>query len=152
MHLAVADVNESGDRAAQIQQRMHIHRRLGCTKGCPIEQAPNQVDSGCVKRVHDNFQVDVQLVFGIETSGTLNQSHGQSVIDASVAKVQLIGQSVARRRTFYTYVKQHGLIGCKADLNVAQGFVAKSISPRPLRETQLRNTKCDHWHSRHGVR
>ena len=129
VHLAVADVNESGDRAAQIQQRMHLHRRFGCAKRCPIEQAQTQVDSGCVQRVDGSIQVDVQRVFGIETSGTLNQSHGQCVIDAPISQIQRIGQRRACRHTLHPHVKQLGLIGGKADLDVAQGF-----SPSQLRK------------------
>ena len=129
VHLAVADVNESGDGATQVQQRMHLHRRFGGAKRRPIEQAQTQIDSGGVQRVDGSIQIDVQRVFGVETSGALYQPHGQFVIDAPVSKVQRIGQRRTRWHTLHAHVKQLGLVGGKADLYVAQGF-----SPGQLRK------------------
>ena len=42
-HLAVADVNEGGNRAAQVQKRVHLHRRFGGAKRRPIEQTQAQI-------------------------------------------------------------------------------------------------------------
>jgi hypothetical protein len=39
VQLAVADVNERGDRAAQVQQRVQLDGGLGRAKRRPVEQA-----------------------------------------------------------------------------------------------------------------
>ena len=54
VHLAVADVDEGWDTAAQVQQRMELDSGLGFAKRCPVEQAQTQIDGGrvqCVDRV-----------------------------------------------------------------------------------------------------
>ena len=47
----VADVNEAGDVAAQLQQRVHFHRGLGRVKRRLWEQRQRQIDRCGVQRV-----------------------------------------------------------------------------------------------------
>ena len=50
VQFAVRDMDEAGDVASQIEQRMHLHRRLGGAKQGPREERQTQIDarlSGC---------------------------------------------------------------------------------------------------------
>ena len=146
-HLAVAEglasghVNESRNSAAQIQQGVHLHRRLGRTKWRPFEQTQAQVDRGGIQRVDGRVEFDAHRFFGIEFPGAHNQAHGQRVtgwpwaIDEPVPSVQCIGQRRARGHCAQAHVKQlgptgwPGAIGRQANLDVAQG-----LAPCQLRE------------------
>jgi hypothetical protein len=44
VHFAVADVDKRRDIAAQIEQRMQLHRGLGCAKGRPRTYRQAKVD------------------------------------------------------------------------------------------------------------
>ena len=122
VHLAVADMDESRNSTAQIQQRMHLHRRFGRAKWRPVEQGKAQVDSRGVQCVDGRIQTDVQRIAGIEVSGAQDQAHRQCMVDAPVAKVQCVRQCGARWHAPHAHVKQLALIGCQAHLDVAQGL------------------------------
>ncbi len=49
MHLAVADVDEGRDVAAQVEQRVQFDRRLGRAKGCPRKHRQAQIDGGRIQ-------------------------------------------------------------------------------------------------------
>ena len=129
MQLAVADVDERRDRAAQVQQRVQLDGRLGRAKRCPLEQAQAQIDGGCVQRIDAGIEVQHRGLLGIQRPGPGDQALGQRVIDAPVALVQRIGQRRASRRRLQPHVEQLGLIGRQADLDVA-----KRLAPGELRE------------------
>ena len=128
-HLAVADVDERGNCAAQVQQRMHLHRRFGLPKWSPVEQTQAQVDGGGVQRVNRGIEFDGHRLFEVQLSRSQYQSHRQCVIDVPVAIVQRIRQRRTCWRTFQSHMKQLCLIGRETRLNVAQG-----LAPRQLRE------------------
>ena len=128
-HLAVADVDEGGNRASQVQQRVHLHRRFGGAKRRPVEQTQAQVNGGGVQRVNGSIDVDVQRLAGVQISGARHQPHGQCVVDTPVAQTQGVGQRRARWHALHAHVKQLGLIGAEADLDIAQG-----LAPRQLRK------------------
>ena len=52
VHLAVADVNEGWNVAAQVEQRMHLDRRFCLAKARPRENAQAQVDRRGVECVN----------------------------------------------------------------------------------------------------
>jgi hypothetical protein len=125
----IAAVNDRRNGTAQIQQRMHLHRRLDLPKRRRIEQAQAQVDGGGIERVDGRIEIDVQRFLGVEFSGARNHLHRQHLIDAPVAQVQCIRQRGARRHVLHSRVKQLRAIGSEADFDVAQG-----LAPRQLRK------------------
>ena len=72
-HLAVADVNEGGDRPTQVQQRVHLHRRLGRTKRCPIEQTQTQVESRFLSRLTNSLRSNIVADRGLAGVGIKGQ-------------------------------------------------------------------------------
>src|SRR5206468_5182087 len=60
VHLAVADVDEGRDVAAQIEQRVQFDRRLGRAKGCPRKHRQTQIDGRGIQRVDRLLQIDTK--------------------------------------------------------------------------------------------
>jgi len=143
VQLAVADVDERGNGAAQVQQRMQFDGGLGRTKWRPVEQAQAQIDGGGVQRIDARIEFQQRRLLGIQRSGPNDQPLSQRVIDAPVASVQRIGQCRASRRRLQPHVEQLGLIGRQAGLDVA-----KRLSPSELGKChdakQVRASQCAH--------
>ena len=57
MRLAIADVDERRNVAAQVEQGMQFHRRLGGTKARPREDGEAQIDGGGIERVGGLIQL-----------------------------------------------------------------------------------------------
>jgi hypothetical protein len=60
MKLAVADLDETGDIAAQIEQRVHFDRGLGHSKRRSRKQRQAQVDGRGVQSVRRMVQIDTE--------------------------------------------------------------------------------------------
>ena len=128
-HLAVADVNESRNRATQIQQRVHLHRRFGAAKRSPVEQAQAQVDGGRVQCVNRRIQFQPRRFFGIEIACSQNQAHRQRVINMPVSLVQGTRERRASGDAAQAHMEQLALVGRQTGFDVAQ-----RLAPRQLRE------------------
>ena len=98
VHLAVADVDEGRDVAAQIQQRVQLDRRLGRAEGRPRKHRQAQIDGGRVQRVDGLLQIDPERLVGIQRPGDADQALGEVGVDAPVARCVGVGQRVARHR------------------------------------------------------
>ena len=119
--LAVADVNECGDGAAQVQKGVQFDSRLVGAKRCPWINRQAQVYRRSVEGIDRCIQVDRQRVFGIQ--GTC---HGDQVlrkvgVDLPRPGCIGIGQGVARNSlAAQTHVIQPLGLGTQIDLYVAQ--------------------------------
>ena len=129
-HLAVADVNECGDRPTQIQQRVHLHRSLGAAKRRPIEQAQTQVDGGRVQSVDRRIEFQPRRFFDVEVARSHDQAHGQRVINVPVPLVQCVRERRSSRYAAQAHMKQFALIRCQTGFDVAQ-----RLAPRQLRKS-----------------
>jgi len=123
-HLAIADVNEARDAAAQVQQRMQLDGRLGRAKRCPTKQTQAQVNRAGIQRVHLASDVDIQSqrFIGIELVGAANQHRCKVSPDAPIASFVGIGQSGSTHCLTQTHTVELGRIGAQRGLNIAQRF------------------------------
>ena len=96
--LAIADVDESGDRTAQVQQRVQLDGCLGGSKRRPVEQAQTQIDGAGVQRIDGVVQLDPERVARIELARATNQQRGEVRPDAPVARFVGVGQRGALDR------------------------------------------------------
>ena len=147
VHLAVADMDEGGDIAPQVQERVQLDRRFGRAKRCPIEQGQTQVYRGRVQRVDRRVEL-LQFgreVFGVQGPCARDKAHRQRVVDAPVAQVQRVGQRGACGHVAQPHVKQLGLVGLQASLDVAQGFapgqLRKGHDAKQIRAAQRANAR-----------
>ena len=81
------------NRAAQIQQRVELDRRLGGTKPRPRKQTQAEINRRRVQRVNGLLQLHAKGLAGVKTAGAGDQSLGQIVVDAPVAFAVGVGQS-----------------------------------------------------------
>ena len=96
VHLAVADVEEGRDVAAQIEQRVQLDRRLGRAKRRPRKHRQAQIDGGRVQGIDRLLQIDTEGLVDIQRSGDGDQALREVGVDAPVAHCVRVGQRVAR--------------------------------------------------------
>ena len=127
--LAVADVNECGDGAAQVQQGVQFDGRFVRSKRRPGINRKAQVYRRSVEGVDRCVQVDRQRVLGIQ-----GPRHGDQVlrkvgVDLPRARCIGVGQGVARNGlAAQTHVIQPLGLGTQIDLDVAQGLAVGQLS------------------------
>ena len=86
VQLAVADVEERRDVAAQVQQRVQLDGRLGRAKRRPRKHRQAQIDGAGIQSVDRVFQIDTKRFPGIKTTGDGNERLGEVGVDAPVAR------------------------------------------------------------------
>ena len=136
-HLAIADVNEGRNRPAQIQQRVHLHRRLGAAKRRPVEQTQAQVDGGRVQRINRRIELQSCRLLGVEVASSQDQAHGQRVINVPIPLVQCVRKRRSSRYAAQAHMEQLALVGRQTGFDVAQRF-----APRQLRERHHAKQVC----------
>jgi len=129
VQLAVADVDEGGNGAAQVQQRVQLDGRLGGAKRRPVEQAQAQIDGAGVQRVDGVVQIDTERIVRVELARTPDQHGGQIGPDAPVARLVGVGQRGALDRRAKAHRVELGRVGRQARLDIAQ-----ALAPGELRE------------------
>jgi len=125
--LAVRDVDEGGDVAAQIQQGMQLDRRLGGAERRPWKQRQAQIDGRGIQGVDGVVQIDAKAVVAIQLACTPNEQGGQVRPDAPVAP--FVG--ICQCRTFDWRAKAHavklGLVGQQTGFDVAQTLAVSQL-------------------------
>ena len=103
VQLAVRDMDETGNAAAQVEQRMHLHRCLGRAEMRPGKDRQTKIDGGRVERIHRVRQLQPQVLAGVELSRLDDQTGGKVGMDAPVARFVGVGQ----RRSSHGFAKSH---------------------------------------------
>ena len=128
-HLAIADVDECRNGAAQIQQRVQLHGRLRRAERCPVEKAQAKIDGGGVECIDGVVQFDAEWLGRVQHAGASNQHRSQVGPDTPVPLLVGVGQ----RRSFDLRPKPHrvklGGVRRQAGFDVAQ-----ALAPGQLRE------------------
>ena len=122
VQLAVGDVDEAGNTAAQIEQRVHLHRSLGGSEMCPGEERQAQIDGRRVQGIDRIRQRQPQVFVGVELARLRNQSLRKIGVDAPVARLVGVGQCGAVHRRAEAHMVE--LVGLRRQtrLDVAQTF------------------------------
>ena len=95
MQLAIRDVNERRNTAAQIDQRMKFDRPLVLAKARPWKQRQTQIDRGRIQGVDRVLQFDAKPIPGVELAGGVDKAQGEILINTPVAGFVGIGQGAA---------------------------------------------------------
>jgi hypothetical protein len=132
VHLAVADVNEAGNAAAQIQQGVQLDRRFGGAKRCPRKQRQAKIDGGGVQRIDGRFepaqQMAAEFVACVQRCGGADQVLSQFGKDLPRACGIGVGQGVARD----TLATQAHVIPLRALQAQIELDTAQRVAPREL--------------------
>ena len=127
--LAVADVNESGDGAAQVQQGVQFDSRLVRAKRCPRIHRQAQVYRRGIEGVDGCIQVDRHRLFGIQRARHGDQVLRKVGVDLPRARCIGVGQGVARNGlAAQAHVIQPLGLGTQIDLDVAQRLSVGQLS------------------------
>ena len=134
MQPTIADVNERGDVAAQIEQRVQPYRCLALLKRRPWEHGQGQIDRRGVERIDGVLQVDPEGFVDIQWPSDADQALGEVGVDAPIAHGVGIGQRVARHRRAHAEVVELGLLRAQARLDVAQALAKGQLRERHAQE------------------
>ena len=133
--LAICDVNEAGDRAAQIEQRVQFDCRLGGSKRRPRIHGQAKIDCRGIERVHRRVQVHAQRLAGIQRSRHCNEMLSKIGINLPRSRGVRIGQGIARYcRTSKAHVVQPMRLRPQIHLDVAQRFPIGQLRKRHSEE------------------
>ncbi len=119
--LAVDDVSETREVAAQVGQRMYLHR-LGGAKWRPRKYQQTQVDGRSIQCIHGAGQIDTKRLFSAKLARDDNQALREVCIDAAVANRFGVGQRVPRYRAAKTHVVKLGCLTAQTGFDIAQAF------------------------------
>ena len=140
VHLAVADVDERGNRAPEVQQGMQLDGCLGFAKRRPVEQTQAQIDGGGVQCVNRILEIESQVLVRIKLASAPDQNCSQVGPDSPVARLVGIGQGGAVNAVAKSHGLQLARVGSKRHFDVAQALspsqLGKSHDAKLLRASQ----------------
>ena len=122
VNLAVRDVYECGNVAAQIQQGMQFHSRPGSAKRSPWKQRQAKTYGGGIQGVNSVVQIDAKTVVAVQLARPLDEQCGEVCPDAPVAPFVGIRQCRAPYRRAKTHGIKFRLIGQQTRFDVPQAF------------------------------
>ena len=132
VHLAVADVNETGDCATQVEQRVQLYRCLGGSKWRPCKKRQTQIDRGRIqgihRRAHERLELRPGGVCGVQRSGNADQVVREIGINLPRPGRIGIRQRVACNR-FATkaHVVKPRQLRAQVDFYIAQRFARRQL-------------------------
>ena len=122
VHLAIGDVDESGDRAPKIEKRVQLHCRLGRAKRRPREHRQAEIDRRGIERIHGIGELHAEVLADVERTGFDDQPLSQLRIDAPVAGLVGVGQRRACDRRADAHVIELAGLSRQTHLDIAQAF------------------------------
>ena len=78
VQFAVGNVDEAWNIAAQVKQRVHLHRGFGRTEMCPWKHRQTQIYGGRVECIDGAGQIDVQIIIGVPPYWPSRSAAGQT--------------------------------------------------------------------------
>ena len=85
MMFSIGNLNESGDRAAQVEQGVHLYRSLLLAKVRPRKDREAEINRGGVQCVHGGVEVDAERVGRIHRTSDMNRRLREVGVDAPIA-------------------------------------------------------------------
>ena len=95
MQLAIRNVDEAWDITAQVQQRVHLDRRLGRAEMRPRKDRQTKIDGRRVERIDRIGEVETQSLVDVQSPRLADQSLR---VNTPVARLVGIGQRRAPHR------------------------------------------------------
>jgi hypothetical protein len=82
----LADIDERGDGATQVEQGMHAHARLAALRRGPRKQGQTQIDQRGVQCIDGFVQLHRERLVGIESARNLDQALSELGVDTPIAR------------------------------------------------------------------
>ena len=145
MRLAVGDVDEAGNGATQVEQRVQLDGCLGTAKRSPRINRQTQVDGGGVERVNGRVQIDAQWLVDVQRTCHTNQVLRKFGVDLPRSSGIRVGQRIARNRlATKAHVIQPLGLGTQVDLDIAQRLAIRQLG-EGHREELVQTTEVLHF-------
>ena len=125
---SLCDMNKTGDIAAQVDHRVHLHAALVSPKPRPWEERKTQVDGRRIEGVSGLFQRDAKVVADIQGSSPADQDLSEIGIDAPVSQLVGVGQGAPGHVTAKAGAIEFRLHRLKAEDNFPQAFSPVELS------------------------
>src|SRR6266851_5432380 len=125
--LAITDVEESRNVAAQIQQGVQLDGRFGQAERGPRKYRQTEIDGGRVERIDRLPQFDAERFPHIQTPGDSDQALGEIRVDTPVAHGVGIGQRVASHRRTNSEVIELATLCVQAYLDVPKALPVRQL-------------------------
>jgi len=130
VQFAIADVDEAGDVAAQVEQRMQLDRCFCRAKRSPRKHRQTQIDGGRIQCVDRLGKIDAKRFVHIKRSSYSDQALCEVGIDAPVSNRIRIGQRVARNRAAKAHMVELGGLTAQAGFDVSQTLAVSQLRER----------------------
>ena len=139
----LGNVDERGDVAAQVQQRVQLHPGLGGAEQGPGKHGQAQVDGGGVERVDGVVEFQPEVLPGVQRARDADQRLGEVRVDAPVPLPVRVGQRVAGDAAADPHVLELPAMGTEADLDVAQALAVGQLRERQAQELVQAGERLD---------
>lgn len=140
VRLAIADVDEGGNRAPEVQQGVQLDGCLGFAKRRPVEQAQAQIDGGGIQCVDRVLEIEPQVLVQIKLASTPDQNCSQVGPDSPVARLVGVCQGGAVNAVAKSHGVQLARVGSKSHFDVSKTLapsqLGKSHDAKLLRASQ----------------
>ena len=122
VHLAIADVEEGRNIAAQVEQRVQLDGGLGGTERRPRKYRQAQIDGGCIQCVDRVCQIDAKRFVPVKCSSHAHQALSIIGVDAPVAHCVGMGQGIARNHRSNSEMVELATLRSQTSLDIAQAL------------------------------
>jgi hypothetical protein len=115
-------MDETGDRSAQVEQRVHFDRRFCRTEIRPGKQRQTQIDGCAVERINRVGEIKANIVFDIKFACALDQNGGQIRPHTPIAQLVGVSQSRLCDGLAQSHAVQFCGLSAETGLDVAQAL------------------------------
>jgi len=122
VQLALGDLDEGGDVAAQIQQGVEFDGSFATAEASPGKQGKTQIDGGGIEGVDGLVQFDCKIVFDIQSPGFVDQDLGQIGIDSPVSSLVGVGQTAAGNSASQSHVVEFAPDRTQSRFDISQAL------------------------------
>ena len=128
MSFAIGNDYYCGNAAPQIEQCVQFDCCLVLAKPSPRKKRQAEIDGSCIQCVDGSLEMNSEFVVGIETASDGDQQLREVGINAPVAHLICIGQSIARNLAAKAHVIEFGRSHTEASLDISQAFAIGQLS------------------------
>ena len=114
------NLNECGDRTAQVKEGVHLDRGLGGPEASPWEHRQTEVDSRGIQGIHRVVEIEAERLVGVHGAGQADEHLSEVGVDAPVVRLVGVGQRRSRNLAAKAHVIEFVLHRTQAGFDVAE--------------------------------
>src|SRR5215510_12401204 len=149
VQFAIGNMDETGNRSAQVEQRMEFERRFGSTKLGPRKQRETQVDGGGIQGIDRFGKIHRKGILSIQTTCRADKTLSELRIDTPVPPLVGVCQHTSTHRAPKTHVIELAGLCTKTRLDVAQalavGQLREGHSQKLVQAAEVRTLKSPRY-------